>query len=335
VKQLEPCLRLRDECLEDLARGAPRGRRKGQPYAASTIYEKRQLLARREAEIEALIPKIEALTAVEIPSYRVWCAIAGGRLPAKPGASSGPDPAAALEAWHRWAMRREARLAEQEGELAVQRHRLHRDLEAFEERQRAEVAQMEGDRAALATERARLRDDVVAGVQRDHAELLREVGELEARRRGALAVVAGSWPGGRDQVIGTAAAERLVAERTGEQGDELLARARALGWRGQNELARRAGKTPGHVSRVPARPGKGGPTWAALERVVMKAERRGEGGPELAIRRKAALMASGRTYADLARLAGLSYSMVDKWMNARRASRTIQNAFNTLTRGRA
>jgi hypothetical protein len=47
--------------------------------------------------------------------------------------------------------------------------------------------------------------------------------------------------------------------------------------------------------------------------------------------RKAALVASGRVYGDLARLANVSYSMADKWMNARRTSQECQRAFDTLT----
>jgi hypothetical protein len=58
------------------------------------------------------------------------------------------------------------------------------------------------------------------------------------------------------------------------KADELVGRAIALGWRGQNELARRAGKNPGHVSQVLRGLVKGGPTWAALERALTKAERR-------------------------------------------------------------
>lgn len=52
---------------------------------------------------------------------------------------------------------------------------------------------------------------------------------------------------------------------------------------------------------------------------------------KLAKQRKGALAASGRTYADLARLADVSYSMVDKWMNARRTSKECQRAFEALT----
>lgn len=48
--------------------------------------------------------------------------------------------------------------------------------------------------------------------------------------------------------------------------------------------------------------------------------------------RKAALVASGHVYSDLARLADVSYSMVDKWMNVRRNSKECERAFQSLTR---
>jgi len=51
----------------------------------------------------------------------------------------------------------------------------------------------------------------------------------------------------------------------------------------------------------------------------------------LATQRKSALVASGRTYSDLARLANVSYSMAEKWMNARRTSSECQRAWDTLT----
>lgn len=53
----------------------------------------------------------------------------------------------------------------------------------------------------------------------------------------------------------------------------------------------------------------------------------------LATARKDALVASGHNYRDLARLADVSYSMAEKWMNLRRASRDCQSAFDSLTNG--
>jgi hypothetical protein len=47
--------------------------------------------------------------------------------------------------------------------------------------------------------------------------------------------------------------------------------------------------------------------------------------------RKAALVASGHVYRDLARLADVSYSMAWKWMNLRRTSADCQRAFDVLT----
>lgn len=51
----------------------------------------------------------------------------------------------------------------------------------------------------------------------------------------------------------------------------------------------------------------------------------------LAAYRKGAMVAGGHTYADLARLAAVTYSMADKWMNARRDSERCSRAFRTLT----
>jgi hypothetical protein len=48
--------------------------------------------------------------------------------------------------------------------------------------------------------------------------------------------------------------------------------------------------------------------------------------------RKRALAASGHAYADLARLAKVSYSMAFKWMNGVRESRICQRAFEVLVK---
>jgi len=52
---------------------------------------------------------------------------------------------------------------------------------------------------------------------------------------------------------------------------------------------------------------------------------------ELSTARKAALVASGNVYNDLARVADVSYSMVYKWMNAERTSAACDRAFEMLT----
>src|SRR5262249_42669111 len=86
---------------------------------------------------------------------------------------------------------REQRLAERERELAEQIHRFRPEREAFDAERQAGLEEIRVAREALTTERGQLRQDVVAGVQRDHAELLREIGELEIRRRTALAMLTG------------------------------------------------------------------------------------------------------------------------------------------------
>lgn len=50
--------------------------------------------------------------------------------------------------------------------------------------------------------------------------------------------------------------------------------------------------------------------------------------------RKATLRRAGHTYEELARLAGVTYSMAWKWMNAERVSAQCERAFLTLTAGR-
>jgi len=48
-------------------------------------------------------------------------------------------------------------------------------------------------------------------------------------------------------------------------------------------------------------------------------------------RRKASLKASGHTYDDLARLAGVSWRMVKFWLDGERTSAKVEKAFITLT----
>lgn len=51
--------------------------------------------------------------------------------------------------------------------------------------------------------------------------------------------------------------------------------------------------------------------------------------------RKSRLAAAGHVYADLARVANVTYSMAYKWMNGERVSSACQRAFDILTRGLA
>lgn len=68
-----------------------------------------------------------------------------------------------------------------------------------------------------------------------------------------------------------------VAPRTPEEitarRASLVARASALGW-SQNELARRIGRNPGTLSRVFAGKFQSAPAWDAVERVILREERR-------------------------------------------------------------
>lgn len=50
-------------------------------------------------------------------------------------------------------------------------------------------------------------------------------------------------------------------------------------------------------------------------------------------RRKASLKASGHTYDDLARLAGVSWRMVKFWLDGQRTSAKVAKAFESLTDG--
>jgi hypothetical protein len=190
--KLSPMLQRRDRLLEDLAGGVSRGpNRKGRPYPAHTLYQKHRELLKVEKEILALVPDVEALAAITIPTYREWCAVAQGVI--SPRTVELPSEEIRRE-WHREAMHRQQQLAEQERTLALQRHQLIRDREAFETEQAAVNSDLEEACAQLATERATLRADVIAAVERDRAELLQEVGELERRRRAALAMLPGPWP---------------------------------------------------------------------------------------------------------------------------------------------
>ncbi len=184
-KRIQPLIQQRDVLLGDLARGVSAGPRfKGRPYAAVTLYAKRMALERVDAEIVAFVPQVEALAAVTMPSYREWRAVAQGII-ARPAV-----PAPSVEEqrlWHQHAMRREAHLAEQERRLSLARQTMAAERAATQQA-------LDEARVALEAERAALREDVIAGVARDRAALLEEVGELERRRRGALALLPGAWP---------------------------------------------------------------------------------------------------------------------------------------------
>jgi transcriptional regulator with XRE-family HTH domain len=365
-KKIEPEFLRRDELLEDLSRGTARrtnGQPGSRPYAAQTLKAKRDQLEYFEQRIAGLIPEIEQLLAVPIPTYREWCAIARGVvLGSRPPAGR---PSEDLGAWHRRAMQREQRLAKFDRELAVQRHQLNVDQAALEERV-----------AALEQQRATLRDDVVAGVERDRADLLREVGELEARRRAALAMLPGPWPppsvrrprakavsrpvsrsyypqqqdlkallkehgitqatlagyaGVTRTMVVNLLAGRTASARVQEAAQRLLrvrTRLTELGW-SQSDLARRIGKNSGLVSRVLRGQITSAPVWEAIEQVTAT-----EGGRHDTFERKAVLKASGHSYADLARLADVSFSMVFKWMNGDRQSDKIAEAFRRVTKER-
>jgi len=213
-KKMQPWITARDALLEDLARGVSAGPvNKGRPYATQTLYGKRKESERLEAEILALVPRVEALAAVTIPTYREWRAVARGII-ARPAV---PTPSAEEQRlWHQHAMRREARLAEQERRLSLARQTMAAE--------RATTQQaLDEARAALEAERAALREDVIAGVARDRAALLEEVGELERRRRGALALLPGAWPptsrpDPMSRSFGVAAAHPALASRLRELG---------------------------------------------------------------------------------------------------------------------
>ena len=197
-------------------------------------------------------------------------------LLASPSADLDDTPPAVpeeLRACHQALMRRHERLAEQERLSALDRARLLRDREAFEEEQAA----FEGEkhtrgeefarqRATFESERADLREDVIAGVKRDHAELLSEVAELERRRRAALAMLPGPWPPQEHQhsqwpshpiisTIPTALKDRL----------------RALGI-SQAQVAEAAGCSPTNVSHVMSGRAKSAAVIKAAETLVERAE---------------------------------------------------------------
>ena len=192
-ESLRSNVQARDGLVEDLARGRSRGpTTKGQRYAPQTFYQKQRDLERVELEIVALVPKIEALCANTIPTYREWCEVAHGVV--SPRAEPALPSEEIRRQWHRQAMRRQAQLAEHERTLALKRHQLVQAREALDLELASIERQAEERRAQLAAERATLREDVIASIERDRAALLEEVGVLERRRRAALAFLPGPWP---------------------------------------------------------------------------------------------------------------------------------------------
>jgi len=313
-KKVEPALRSRDELLEDLSRGTARrsnGQPSNRPYAAQTLDAKRCRLEDVERGIAGLVLEIEKLLGVPIPSYREWCAIAQGVvLGSRPAAA---QPSEGLRVWHRRAMQREQRLAKLDRELALQRHQLNVGQATLEERHRVVDEKL----AALEQERVQLRDDVVAGVERDRADLLREVGELESRRRAALAMLPGPWPPSVRKPLGRAAS-RSVAVAPGHP--ELAARLRDLGI-SQFRVAELAGCSRSKVcfvlaGRIGVRSASRGPVLQAA-RVLIKEAAEGphEENPAKTpesrrLRRLYAEIAYGVQQAQVAKAAAVSPSSV-------------------------
>lgn len=233
--------------VEDLARGT--NPRTGAPYALQTILSKRRWLEAVDQLIDDLATKIAPLVAVEIPTYRAWRALLFGLVP--PHAVEEPEAPPADEewrAWHQAAIRRQERLAEQERALVIAQQQLRREREAFAAQAEATRQELAGIRTALDGERAVLRADLAAGVRRDHGELLREVGELERRRRAALAFLEpySSAPEATRQLL------RLAPTLRREQPEWARVLKRRLRDAGitQNRIAQEAGVTAPTVCRV-------------------------------------------------------------------------------------
>ena len=66
--------------------------------------------------------------------------------------------------------------------------------------------------------------------------------------------------------------------------------------------------------------------WEAIEQTIAA-----ESGQRDVEERKAILKASGHSYAELARLAGVSWRMVKFWIDGQRTSEKIAEAFKRLT----
>jgi hypothetical protein len=271
--------RRRETEATDLARGT--NPRTGAPYTAATLYAKRRYLAAAETGLADVARQVEQLVAVEIPTYRAWRAMMAGLIVARPASRDEddvPPPATeALRACHQALMRRHERLAEEERLLALERAHLIGDRGAFEGRQRVAEAKLLEDRETLESERAQLRDDVLAGVQRDQAALLAEVGELEQRRRQALAMLAGLAPIPATAAPSPASAGVQTSPVTSSAGD---LRERLL-WAGitQHQLATVTGRTDTHISRVLSGTSRSAYIVKAAEVLIAEASRKGTPGP--------------------------------------------------------
>jgi transcriptional regulator with XRE-family HTH domain len=329
-------IRWRDEVLDDLARGTHRTT--GQPYARGTLACKRSNLKTYERWIAQAASEIEPLMAVEIPTYRAWRAMMAGLIVARSVRHEAPPATEELRACHQALMRRHERLAGQERLLALERARLIGDRGAFEERQRMAEAKLLQDRETLESERGQLREDVLAGVKRDHAELLAEVGELERRRRAALAMLPGPWaPDHRINAAPGRASSPGAGESKCDNNPEpivatprtdLLERMRALGI-SQRQLAAAAGIGASNVSRALAGRTKSARVLEAAEVLIVRAEAGastpteatlpagpghvGVGHPALSER----LRVAGIIHADVAAASGCSRALVSHVLSGR------------------
>jgi hypothetical protein len=333
----------RDRQAEDLRRGTHP--RTGAPYAPMTLYAKRRHIETLESWMEKGIEKaatqVEQLTAVEIPTYRAWRAMMAGLISAPtPNQEAPAPPTEELRACHQALMRRHDRLAEQERLAALERALVIRDREAFEEereafeeKKQASAEELDRQRAALESERGALREDLVAGVKRDHAELLAEVGELERRRRAALAMLPGPWSPDFHRVGGAAVSSSPIV--TPPRLD-LRERMDVLGIT-LARVARTVGCTSPNVSKVLSGRSKSRRVIEGVEALIAQAEaeftRRGEaapapseplprglgrvgvGHPALSER----LREAGIIHADVAIAAGCSGALVAQVLNGRTA----------------
>jgi transcriptional regulator with XRE-family HTH domain len=301
------------------------------------MYAKRRIIEQLEGWLAEAAGKIQPLVAVEIPTYQAWRAMMSGLLASSTAPDDIPFSADDLRASHQVLMRRHERLSELERTLVLQHARLLRDQadveerqQALKENQRATEAEIRMARDGLEQERTQLREDVIAGVQRDHAELLSEVGDLERRRRAALAMLPPETPRFKlaPRIAPATAPASPLKDRLAALGITQARIAKAANCSASNVSKVVSGRAPSRrvlaiaealITEATTAAGRGEeiPTRAPRATIERGPGRLGVGHPALSAR----LQEAGITHADVASAAGCSRSLVAGVLNGQTAER--------------
>jgi hypothetical protein len=153
VDYLEALRRQLVEATEDIARGT--GRRDGQPYAETTLYQKRCQVRSNPAAIDETEARLRDYAKTLVPSYREWRALVRSAGSPAPSRSTHTASTVPVE-WYRQAI-------EQEGRIATALAAFRKARAALAEQQGAlkqEVANAKEKCAALHKEASDLRESV-------------------------------------------------------------------------------------------------------------------------------------------------------------------------------